>query len=100
MSAIFTTIVFFAGQLTKWVVDLGSMYRLTHPWVEKLLHLCYLFMPNLHNFNIRREAVLATQDRLHMAVPPGELLACTTYGLAYTVALLLAANLLFSRRNL
>ena len=32
MSAIFTTIVFFAGQLTKWVVDLGFIYQQSHPW--------------------------------------------------------------------
>jgi len=100
MSAIFTTLVFFAGQLTKWVVDLGFIYQQTHPWLDKLLHLIYLFLPNLHNFNIRREAVLATQARLHMAIPASELMACTVYGLAYALALLLAAHLLFKRRNL
>jgi ABC-type transport system involved in multi-copper enzyme maturation permease subunit len=100
MSAILTTVVFFAGQLTKWIVDLGFLYQQSHPWMEKPLHLLYLLVPNLHNFNIRREAVLATQDRLHMAVPPGELAACTIYGLAYALALLLAAHLLFRRRNL
>lgn len=100
MSAIFTTVVFFAGQLTKWVVDLGYIYHETHPWLAKLLHFVYLFLPNLHNFNIRREAVLATQGRLHMAIPTGELMNCTIYGLAYTLALLLAAHLLFKRRNL
>jgi len=100
MSAIFTTIVFFAGQLTKWVVDLGAIYQQTHPWLEKLLHFIYLFLPNLHNFNIRREAVLATQGRLHLAISPDELFSCTIYGLSYTLALLLAAHLLFKRRNL
>jgi ABC-type transport system involved in multi-copper enzyme maturation permease subunit len=99
MSAIFTTIVFFAGQLTKWVVDLGVLYRQSHPIMEKLLHALYLVLPNLHNFNIRREAVLATQDRLHMAVPLSELGACTVYGLSYTLAVLLIAHLLFRRRN-
>jgi ABC-type transport system involved in multi-copper enzyme maturation permease subunit len=100
MSAIFTTIVFFAGQLTRWVVDLGMLFRESHPWLEKLLHFVYLFLPNLHNFNVRREAVLATQQRLHMAIPISELLNCTVYGLSYTLALLLAAHLLFKRRNL
>jgi len=100
MSAIFTTIVFFAGQLTKWVVDLGAIYKQTHPWMEKLLHLVYLFLPNLHNFNIRRETVLATQSRLHMAIPVDELMAATIYGLSYALALLLVAHLLFKRRNL
>ncbi|MCY3021423.1 MAG: ABC transporter permease subunit [Planctomycetota bacterium] len=99
LSAIFTTIVFFAGQLTKWVVDLGAVLKDSHPWAGKVLYALYLVFPNLHNFNIRREAVLATQDRLQMAIPANELVACTVYGLAYTAALLLAAHLVFRRRN-
>lgn len=100
LSAIFTTIIFFAGQLTKWVVDLGSSVRDTAPWVEKILYAGYLLLPNLHNFNVRREAVMATQEHLSVAVPMPEMWACTVYGLAYTLALLLMAQLLFSRRNL
>jgi ABC-type transport system involved in multi-copper enzyme maturation permease subunit len=99
LSAIFTTIIFFAGQLTKWVVDLGATMKTSAPWVEKILYMIYLVLPNLHNFNIRREAVLATQDKLAMAIPMNELLSCTLYGLAYTLALLLAAHLIFNRRN-
>jgi len=99
LSAIFTTIVFLAGQLTNRVVDLGARLHADHPWAEKILYLVYLVLPNLNNFNIRREAVLATQDRLHMAIPSSELAACTLYGLAYTLSVLLAAHLVFSRRN-
>ncbi len=97
LSAIFTTVIFFAGQMTKWVVDLGSTMRGTAPWLEKALYALYLVLPNLHNFNIRDEAVLTAPGAL--AIPPGELCACMVYGLAYTLAVLLAANLLFSRRN-
>ena len=99
LSAIFTTIIFFTGQLTKWIVDLGAPLRQTAPWVEKLLYGAYLFMPNLHNFNIRSEAVLAAQDAASVAIPMHELWACTMYGVSYTVALLLCAHLIFSRRN-
>ncbi|MFH0938048.1 MAG: ABC transporter permease subunit [Planctomycetota bacterium] len=98
-SAIFTTIIFFAGQMTKWVADMGELLKCTAPWLEKILYSIYLVLPNLHNFNIRREAVLATQEHLHVAIPAGELWACAVYGVAYTVAALLAAHLVFSRRN-
>ena len=100
LSAIFTTVIFFSGQLTKWIVDLGSSMRATAPWVEKLLHGIYLVLPNLHNFNVRREAVLATQDHLNIAIPVAEMWSVSIYGLSYTLALLFAAHLFFSRRNL
>jgi ABC-type transport system involved in multi-copper enzyme maturation permease subunit len=99
LSAIFTTIIFFSGQLTKWVVELGAAVKSTAPWVEKVLYGLYLVMPNLHNFNIRQKAVIATQDLVSVAVPSAELWNCTIYGLAYTAAVLLAAHLVFSRRN-
>ena len=104
LSAIFTTIIFYVGQMTKWVVDLGESPQLKQsaPWVGKLLYGAYLILPNLNNFNIRREAVLATHDSMGMAlaIPMNEMLACTIYGVSYAIALLLAAHLLFSRRNL
>ena len=100
LSAIFTTIIFFAGQMTKWVVDLGSSVKDTAPWVGKLLYGVYLIMPNLHNFNVRSEAVLATHDSLAIAIPANEMWSCTIYGIFYALALLLAAHLMFSRRNL
>jgi ABC-type transport system involved in multi-copper enzyme maturation permease subunit len=102
LSAIFTTIIFFAGQMTKWVVDLGDSPELKQsaPWVGKLLYGAYLVLPNLHNFNVRQEAVLATHDSLALAIPMNEMWACTVYGISYALAMLLAAHLLFSRRNL
>jgi ABC-type transport system involved in multi-copper enzyme maturation permease subunit len=97
LSAIFTTIIFFAGQLTKWVVELGASVRQTAPWVEKLLYACYVFLPNLHNFNIRQQAVLATQQ--NAAISASEMFSCVVYGFSYTLAVLLAAHLIFRRRN-
>lgn len=100
LSAIFTTIIFFSGQLTKWVVDLGSTMRNTAPWVEKMLYGVYLVLPNLHNFNVRREAVLATQQNLGLAIPAAEMWSCVVYGCSYTLAVLLVAHLVFNRKNL
>jgi ABC-type transport system involved in multi-copper enzyme maturation permease subunit len=99
LSAIFTTIIFFTGQMTKWIVDMGSRLHDTAPWVEKILYGIYLVLPNLHNFNIRRDAVLATQEQLPFAIPAAEMWSCLVYGVAYTIAVLLAAHLIFSRRN-
>jgi len=101
LSAIFTTVIFFSGQLTKWVVDLGSHPGVTKsaPWVSDLLYAGYLVSPNLHNFNIRRSAVLASQEMAQLAIPMNEMYACTIYGLAYAAAVLLAAQLVFARRN-
>lgn len=101
LSAIFTTIIFFAGQLTKWVVELGSNAQVREhaPWLKTILDLVYLGLPNLHNFNIRREAVLATQDSLNVAIAGSELMYIVVYGISYTVAVLLCAHLVFNRRN-
>ncbi|HYG78579.1 MAG TPA: ABC transporter permease subunit [Planctomycetota bacterium] len=96
LSAIFTTVIFFVGQLTKWVVELGSTMKMSAPWVEKLLYAVYLFLPNLHNFNIRDKAVLAGDA---LAVSGSELVLVTVYGLAYASAVLLMSHLIFSRRN-
>ena len=100
LSAIFTTIIFFAGQLTKWIVDLGVAMKSVAPWAEKAIYAAYLFLPNLHNFNIRNKAVLAAQDNLKLAIPIDEMWSSTIYGVSYTLALLLLAHLAFSRRNL
>jgi ABC-type transport system involved in multi-copper enzyme maturation permease subunit len=99
LSAIFTTVIFAAGQCTKWVVELGFIYHAKAAWLEKVLYGVSLLTPNLHNFNIRKDAVLATQEPLSLALPPGEMWCCVVYGLSYTAALLLAAQVVFKRRN-
>jgi ABC-type transport system involved in multi-copper enzyme maturation permease subunit len=99
LSAIFTTILFGVGQLTKWVVDLGTFVQSSNPWVKQMMYFFYLFMPNLHNFNIRQEAVHAAGAGAGWAVPAEEAWAVTLYGISYTAALLLLSVLLFRRRN-
>lgn len=101
LSAIFTTVIFFAGQLTKWMVELGNnlQVRENAPWLKSALDTIYLFLPNLHNFNIRREAVLATQESLNAAITSNEMAFAIIYGVSYTAAVLLCAHLIFNRRN-
>ncbi|MBI3829215.1 MAG: ABC transporter permease [Planctomycetes bacterium] len=99
LSAIFTTTLFAMGQLTKWMVDLGAIVRNASPWVGKVMYAFYLLMPNLHNFNVRQEAVNAAGTAGALAIPASQMLNAMVYGAAYTAALLLAAMLLFRRRN-
>ncbi|MCW8131445.1 MAG: ABC transporter permease [Planctomycetota bacterium] len=99
LSAIFTSVLFGVGQLTKWIVDLGSILRTSAPWVEEFLHGLYLVMPNLHNFNVRQEAVVAAGNAGALALPWSELGYVAQYGISYSVVLLLLAILLFRRRN-
>ena len=108
LSAIFTTIIFFFGQMTKWIVDLADVLKsqaqgqdasaVSHAeWVSAGLRAIYEVLPNLHNFNIRQDAVHAEPGAL--ALPLEQMMQCTIYGLAYAAAVLLLAHLIFSRRN-
>jgi len=105
LSAIFTTIIFFFGQLTKWIVDLAAVLQASVESPEAkaraqvvggLLYKIYLVLPNLHNFNIRQDAVHADPGEV---IRIGEMLPISIYGVAYATAVLLAAHLVFSRRN-
>ena len=105
LSAIFTTIIFFFGQLTKWIVDLatvlqgsvnGAAAKERARYIGGLLYKVYLVLPNLHNFNIRQDAVHADPGEW---IRMNEMLPVTLYGLSYAAAVLLAAHLIFSRRN-
>lgn len=108
LSAIFTTMIFFFGQLTQWVVDLADLLRgqaqgqseaavARAEWIGAIMRTIYVVLPNLHNFNIRRDAVLAEPG--NWALPMNQMQYVTVYGLAYAAALLLLAHLVFSRRN-
>jgi ABC-type transport system involved in multi-copper enzyme maturation permease subunit len=108
LSAIFTTIIFFFGQLTKWVVDLsetllGQAQGNGDAAVERArmasaaLRGVYRLLPNLHNFNVRQDAVHALPGEL--AIKLDQMGYVTMYGIAYALVLLLAAHLVFSRRN-
>ncbi len=109
LSAIFTTIIFFFGQLTKWIVDLSetmqgqAQAKGGEAALEKarmtsaVLRGIYMVLPNLHNFNVRQDAVHAHAGEL--AISMSQMATVSMYGVAYAAALLLAAHLVFSRRN-
>jgi ABC-type transport system involved in multi-copper enzyme maturation permease subunit len=106
LSAIFTFVIFAIGQLSKWLVDLGLVVKRASPLMELLLKGIYLLTPNLHNFNIRREAVRASyrlgseaEAGWQLAIPMDETFNVVVYGLSYTTALLLATIFVFRRRN-
>jgi ABC-type transport system involved in multi-copper enzyme maturation permease subunit len=98
LSAIFTFALFALGQLTKWVVEMGILGR-GNPVIGKLMMGLYLFMPNLHNFNVRREAVEAAENGLNLAIPLDQSWSTAVYGISYTSVVLLAAIFMFRRRN-
>jgi len=99
LSAVFTFLLVSVGQLTKWIVDLGYLQQQRYPLLEPLMKGIYLVLPNLHNFNVRQEAVLAAGQAAQTAIPMGEMYAVVTYGIAYSAAVRLAAILMFRRRN-
>ncbi len=106
LSAIFTFTTFYIGQLTKWIVDLGLAAKQQAPMMEYVFKGLYRIMPNLHNFNIRHQAVQATFSLKAMvekgpvlAISWDEMFSITVYGISYTAALLLMAVFLFRRRN-
>jgi ABC-type transport system involved in multi-copper enzyme maturation permease subunit len=100
LAAIFTFLLFGFGQLTGSLVDLGVLFRQSAPWVEKAMRAIYLFLPNLHNFNIRQEAVHAAGTGKFWAMSFHECATVAAYGVSYAAVLLLAAIFFFRKRNL
>ena len=98
LSAIFTSALFALGQLTKWIVEMGMLGQ-GSPAIGKLMLGVYLFMPNLHNFNARREAVEAAGNGLNLAIPLDQTWSAVMYGISYTAVVLLGAVFMFRRRN-
>lgn len=99
LSAIFTFLLFSFGQLTKWIVDFGAVAEQRFPLAQQVLRALYLFTPNLHNFNIRQAAVLAAGEGRASAISWSEMSAVMWYGVSYSAVVLLAAVLIFRRRN-
>ncbi len=99
LSAVFTFMLFGMGQLTKWIVDLGAQVQGQAPWAKLLLKLFYYLMPNLHNFNVRQEAVQAAGRGEGWAVGAEQTFSIMVYAFSYAAAVLLAAVLVFRRRN-
>ena len=90
LSGLFTVAVWVIGRLTpdlrEFGVKAGGALR---PITEAL----YLLLPNLGHFNVRAQVVH------HIPIAPEMVAAVTTYGLVYVALVLVAATLIFERRD-
>lgn len=99
LSAVFTSLVFVIGQQTQWIYELGTQVQARAPWMRHAAYTLFLLVPNLHDFNVRQEAVNAAGAGGDWAIAPELLGYRVVYGVAYTAALLLAAVFFFRRRS-
>ncbi|MFO0700106.1 MAG: ABC transporter permease subunit [Nitrospira sp.] len=91
LSATFTLAVYVIGHMTEDLQVLGN--KLENPMVSWILNVLYYGLPNLGYFNVKGEAVHGFPISLNY------LLLATSYGLAYTTLLMVAASLIFQRRD-
>jgi ABC-type transport system involved in multi-copper enzyme maturation permease subunit len=92
LSTLFTLSLYVAGHLSWSLLALGE--RLTSPVGKVLCTAFYYLLPNLENFNIKAEVVHG------LPVAPGWYPAAVLYAFAYTGCVLLAAVILFRRKDL
>lgn len=91
LAAVGTAVVWVAGSLS-WSFDLLRA-RMTDAWGRGLCDVLHAVVPNLDRLDLKTEAVHG------LAVPPGYLPAAVAYGTAYTLVVLVAACLVFERRE-
>ena len=91
LSALFTFLVFLIGHLSSSLNDLAQ--SVGSSFARLLLRSIYYLLPNLSLFTFRTEAANAMVPNAQM------LIAATAYGAVYAAILLLAATVIFSRRN-
>ncbi len=92
LAAIFTLSTWVIGHLTGDLKALGD--KLKDPVLSGLLDGVYYLLPNLEDFNLKGRVV---HD---LPIGGQEVALAAAYGLLYTALLLLAATLIFSRRDL
>jgi ABC-type transport system involved in multi-copper enzyme maturation permease subunit len=92
LSTLFTLSLYVAGHLSWSLLALEE--RLVHPAGKMLCTVFYYLLPNLENFNVKAEVVHG------LPVPTGWYSAAVLYAVAYTGSVLLAAVILFRRRDL
>jgi ABC-type transport system involved in multi-copper enzyme maturation permease subunit len=91
LSAALTFGVYVAGHFSS---DLRNFEQVVdQPAAARLAHAIYWVLPNLAAFDVKAQVVHA------QAVPLGYLAVTVGYGLCYVAALLVAAMLVFSRRD-
>jgi len=92
LAAIFTLSTWVIGHLTGDLKALGD--TLKDPVLSGLLDGVYYLLPNLEDFNLKGRVV---HD---LPIAGQEVALAVAYGLLYTVLLLLAATMIFNRRDL
>lgn len=91
LSATFTLAIYVIGHMTEDLKVLGN--KLENPVVSWTLNVLYYGLPNLGYFNVKGEAVHGSPISMNY------LLLTTSYGVVYTVFLMIAASLIFQRRD-
>jgi ABC-type transport system involved in multi-copper enzyme maturation permease subunit len=92
MSGVFTGFFFVTGHFSADLKNLDTVAESV--WFPKLAAVMYYVLPNLRNFDIKARVVSGEP------VPLSFLGYSTLYGLLYIGGVLIAAHLIFSRKNL
>jgi uncharacterized paraquat-inducible protein A len=91
LSATFTLAIYVIGHLTGDLQALGD--RLENPLVSGVLNVLYYALPNLAYFNIKSEAVHG------IPIAWSYLLMAVSYGVTYAAFVMVAACMIFQRRD-
>lgn len=91
VSAFLCVAVFISGHISSELLFFSNKFE--HEWARAAGRAIFYIVPNLERFNFK------TQVTYDLPVSGGELLSMGTYGLAYVASFLIAASLVFSRRD-
>ena len=90
LSAIFTLATYVIGHLTA---DLKTFGEKMDEGIRAVVTSLYYILPNLERFNLKGNVIH------HIEVPGTDLLLIVVYGLTYVAFLLMAASIIFQRRD-
>jgi Cu-processing system permease protein len=91
LSATFTLAIYVIGHLTGDLKAFGD--KLENPLVSGVLNVLYYALPNLANFNVKSEAAHG------IPISGNYLLVTVSYGVAYAASVMVAACMIFQRRD-
>jgi ABC-type transport system involved in multi-copper enzyme maturation permease subunit len=91
LSATFTLAIYVIGHLTGDLKAFGD--KLENPLVSGVLNVLYYALPNLANFNVKSEAAHG------IPISWNYLLVTVSYGVAYAASVMVAACMIFQRRD-
>ena len=91
MSGIFTISLYAIGHMAADIRDTGAL--LGNPFLEKMLEIFYLVIPNMNNFNFKTSAIYNITESSHTISFAG------AYWLLFTAAILALTGVIFQRRE-